>query len=119
MRENILIALAVLILATMWFQFATQRANDRYAVITGSNMMTVLLDKKTGVTWRNCICDAKSNIPGCWERMYTLNVEDYSKPIGEVTINKKIRKDLAKQAKNAPVPAAQQGAQTPQTAPAK
>ena len=84
-----------------------------------SDSRLMVLDKKTGVTWRNCICDAKSNIPGCWERMYTLNVEDYSKPIGEVTINKKIRKDLAKQAKNAPVPAAQQGAQTPQTAPAK
>ena len=113
MKDNILIALAVVILATMWFQFAEQKANDRYAVITGSNMMTVLLDKKTGVTWRNCICDTKSNIPGCWERMYTLNAEDYSKPIGEVTINKKLKKDLAKQAQNAPGPTAQPQAQAP------
>ena len=107
MKENILIALAIVIIASMWIQFTTQNANDRYKVITGSNMMTILLDKKTGVTWRNCICDTKSNIPGCWERMYTLNVEDYSKPQGEVVITKKLRKDLEKQAKQAPVPATQ------------
>lgn len=110
MKDNILMALAVVILATMWFQYANQNTNNRYAVITGSNMMTVLLDKKTGVTWRNCICDTKSNIPGCWERMYTLNAEDYSKPIGEVVINKKLIKDLEKQAKQAP---AQPQTQTP------
>ena len=45
--------------------------------------------------------------------MYTLNAEDYSKPIGEVTINKKLKKDLAKQAQNAPVPTAQPQAQAP------
>ncbi len=112
MKENILIALAIVIIVSMWFQFSSQKANDRYAVITGSNMMTILLDKKTGVTWRNCICDTKSNIPGCWERMYTLNIEDYSKPQGEVVITKKLRKDFAKQAQ-APVPAAQPQNQTP------
>ena len=112
MKENILIALAIVIIASMWIQFTTQNANDRYKVITGSNMMTILLDKKTGVTWRNCIFDTKSNIPGGWERMYTLNVEDYSKPQGEVVITKKLRKDFAKQAQ-APVPAAQPQNQTP------
>ena len=113
MKDNILMVLAVVILATMWFQYANQNTNNRYAVITGSNMMTVLLDKKTGVTWRNCICDTKSNIPGCWERMYTLNAEDYSKPIGEVVINKKLIKDLEKQAKQAPAQPAQPQTQTP------
>ncbi len=113
MKDNILIVLAVVIIASMWIQFTQQNANDRYKVITGSNMMTILLDKKTGVTWRNCICDTKSNIPGCWERMYTLNIEDYSKPQGEVAINKKLRKDLEKQAKQAPVPQAQPQTQTP------
>ena len=111
MKENILIALAIVIIASMWIQFSTQNANDRYKVITGSNLMTILLDIKTGVTWRNCICDTKSNIPGCWKRMYTINLEDYSKPKGEVVITKKLRRDLAKQAKNTPAPQGQ--TQTP------
>ena len=99
MKQNILIALGVILLASMWIQFAHQNTNDRYAVITGSNMMTILLDKKTGVTWRNCICNEKTNIPGCWERMNTINPEKYSKPIGEVTINKKLQADIKKQEK--------------------
>ena len=49
MRDNILIVLAVLILATMWFQISTQNTKYRYDVITGSNMLTILVDKKQGI----------------------------------------------------------------------
>ena len=55
MKENILITLAILILATMWFQIANTGKN-RYDVITSNSMLTILVDKKTGETWRNCIC---------------------------------------------------------------
>ncbi len=96
MKQNILIALGVVILVSMWIQFSQQNANNRYTVVTGSNMMTILVDKKTGVTWRNCICSEKSNIPGCWERMMTVDVPNYSKPIGEVVINKKLKADMEK-----------------------
>ena len=90
MRDNILIVLAVLILATMWFQISTQNTKYRYDVITGSNMLTILVDKKTGNTWRNCICGDKTPIPGCWEKMTTLNAEEFNKPIGEVKTRRKM-----------------------------
>lgn len=97
MKENILITLAVLILATMWFQIANTK--NRYEVVTGSNMMTILVDKKTGETWRNCICGEKSNVPGCWEKMITLNAEPFNKPAGEVKALKKMEKLIRKQEK--------------------
>lgn len=46
MKENILIGLAVLILATMWLQIANMNTKNRYDVVTGSNMLTILVDKK-------------------------------------------------------------------------
>ena len=48
MKENILIGLAVLILATMWLQIANMNTKNRYDVVTGSNMLTILVDKKPG-----------------------------------------------------------------------
>ncbi len=99
MKENILIALAVLILATMWFQITNNNSKNRYDVVTGSNMLTILVDKKTGETWRNCICGEKSNVPGCWEKMVTLNPETFNKPAGEVKAMKKMQKLIKKQEK--------------------
>lgn len=99
MRENILIALAVLILATMWIQIANMNTKNRYDVVTGSNMITILVDKKTGETWRNCVCGEKSNVPGCWEKMLTINPEPFNKPQGEVKALKKMAKLIKKQEK--------------------
>ena len=99
MKENILIALAVLILATMWIQITNMNTKNRYDVVTGSNMMTILVDKKTGETWRNCICGEKSNVPGCWEKMVTINPEPFNKPQGEVKALKKMAKLIKKQEK--------------------
>lgn len=99
MKDTILLILAVLILAAMCIQIATQNKNDRYEVVSGSNMLTILVDKQTGETWRNCICGDKSGIPGCWEKMNTLNAENFNKPIGEVKANKKAQALYKKQAK--------------------
>ncbi len=99
MRENILIALAVLILTTMWIQIANMNTKNRYDVVTGSNMITILVDKKTGETWRNCVCGEKSNVPGCWEKMLTINPEPFNKPQGEVKALKKMAKLIKKQEK--------------------
>ncbi len=99
MRENILIGLAVLILATMWIQIANTNTKSRYDVVTGSNMITILVDKKTGETWRNCVCGEKSNVPGCWEKMVTINPETFNKPQGEVKALKKMAKLIKKQEK--------------------
>lgn len=99
MRDNILIVLAVLILATMWFQIANTNTKNRYDVVTSSNMLTILVDKKTGETWRNCICGEKSNVPGCWEKMVTLNAEPFNKPVGEVKAVKKMQALMKKQEK--------------------
>lgn len=101
MKENIIIGLLVLILAGTMLQCCCKCKTDRYEVITGSNMLTILLDKKTGETWRNCICGDKSNVPGCWEKMVTINPESFNKPIGEAKSLKKMLK-LQKEIKAEP-----------------
>lgn len=97
MKDIILVILLVLLVANLFIQEFTQKP-DRYEVVTGANMLTILVDKKTGDTWRNCICGEKSNVPGCWEKMVTLNPESFNKPIGEVESFKKMEKLLKKQA---------------------
>lgn len=97
MKENILIALGVLLIASMWIQFANQSKNDRYAVISGNNMLTVMVDKKTGTTWRNCVCNEQSPVPGCWEKMSIVNPEPYNQTIGEAKLTKKLMKQTQKQ----------------------
>jgi len=92
MKENILICLALLILAGMLLQNCCCKSGNRYEVVTGNNMLTILVDKKTGETWRNCICGTQSNVPGCWEKMITINAEDFNKPVGEAKAIKKMMK---------------------------
>ena len=93
MKDNVLIvSLLVLILISMFAELGVKVTKDRYEVVTGPNMLTILVDKNTGETWRNCICSEKSNVPGCWEKMNTLNPEDFNKPIGEAKAFKKMVK---------------------------
>lgn len=93
MRENIIIiTLLVLILGTTFAEIGVKSNKDRYEVVTAPNMLTILVDKRTGETWRNCICSEKSNVPGCWEKMSTLNPEDFNKPTGEAKAVKKMIK---------------------------
>lgn len=91
MKDNILIvSLLVLILVSMLADIGIKASKDRYEVVTSPNMLTILVDKNTGETWRNCICSDKSNVPGCWEKMNTLNPEDFNKPAGEARAFKKM-----------------------------
>lgn len=92
MKQNILIALGVILLVTLWIQYIFPKHNetDRYSIISNNNMLTILVDKKTGLTWRNSICDGKNNVPGCWTRMYTLDQENFNIPEGEALIRTKL-----------------------------
>lgn len=104
MKENILIALAVVILLGIGLQLV-QKNNNRYEVVTSQNMLTILVDKQTGNTWRNCICGENSNVPGCWEKMITVNPESFNKPVGEIETSRKMRalqKKFAKQQSQKP-----------------
>ena len=92
MKDKILNALLIIVLILLVVEVATQEPENRYEVISGNNNVTILLDKQSGQTWRNCICGEKSNVPGCWEKMNTLNPEDFNKPIGEAKAFKKMVK---------------------------
>lgn len=93
MKNNILfVSLIVLILIAMFAGIGVYSSKDRYEVVTAPNMLTILVDKNTGETWRNCICSDKSNVPGCWEKMVTINPEDFNKPVGEAKATKKMLK---------------------------
>lgn len=100
MKDKILNVLMVIVLVALIISIATEEPKeDRYEVVTGNNMLTILVDKQTGETWRNCICGEKSNIPGCWEKMITINPEEFNKPIGEAKATKKMLSLQKKQAK--------------------
>ena len=101
MKDNFLIiALLVLILVATFAEIGVKSSQNRYEVVTAPNMLTILVDKHTGETWRNCICGEKSNVPGCWEKMVTLNPESFNKPIGEVEAIKKMEALQKKLQKN-------------------
>lgn len=100
MKDKILNILMVIVLVALIISIATEEPKeDRYEVVTGNNMLTILVDKQTGETWRNCICGEKSNVPGCWEKMVTINPEEFNKPIGEAKALKKMGALQKKQAK--------------------
>ncbi len=101
MKDNFLIiALLVLILVATFAEIGVKSSQNRYEVVTAPNMLTILVDKHTGETWRNCICGEKSNVPGCWEKMITLNAEDFNKPAGEAKAIKKMEALQKKLQKN-------------------
>lgn len=89
MKDKILNALLIIVLILLVVEVATQEPENRYEVISGNNNVTILLDKQSGQTWRNCICGEKSNVPGCWEKMITINPENFNKPTGEARAMKK------------------------------
>lgn len=99
MKDKILNALLIIVLILLVVEVATQEPENRYEVISGNNNVTILLDKQSGQTWRNCICGEKSNVPGCWEKMITINPENFNKPTGEARAMKKMMELQKKQAK--------------------
>lgn len=99
MKEKILNALIIIVLGALIVEIAFKEPENRYEVVTSSNMLTILVDKQTGETWRNCICGEKSNVPGCWEKMITINPESFNKPVGEARATRKMISLQKKQAK--------------------
>ena len=99
MKEKILNALIIIVLIALIVEIAFKEPENRYEVVTSNNMLTILVDKQTGETWRNCICGEKSNVPGCWEKMVTINPENFNKPTGEARAIKKMMALQKKQAK--------------------
>ena len=78
--------LIVLVVLTVFKSLSNKHLEniDRYTIINGNYDPTILLDKKTGLTWRNVNCEGKEKIPNCWQLME--NDEYYTDvPIGEVT----------------------------------
>lgn len=114
MKDKILNALLIIVLILLVVEVATQEPENRYEVISGNNNVTILLDKQSGQTWRNCICGEKSNVPGCWEKMITINPENFNKPTGEVRAMKKM---MALQKKQAKLQEKMNNNQPPQQAP--
>ena len=99
MKDKILNTIIIIILLVIAVKITIQAPENRYEVVTGNNMLTILIDKQTGETWRNCICGEKSNVPGCWEKMITINPENFNKPTGEAKTVKKMAALQKKQAK--------------------
>ena len=114
MKDKILNALLIIVLILLVVEVATQEPENRYEVISGNNNVTILLDKQSGQTWRNCICGEKSNVPGCWEKMITINPENFNKPTGEARAMKKM---MALQKKQAKLQEKMNNNQSPQQAP--
>ena len=114
MKDKILNALLIIVLILLVVEVATQEPENRYEVISGNNNVTILLDKQSGQTWRNCICGEKSNVPGCWEKMITINPENFNKPTGEARAMKKM---IALQKKQAKLQEKMNNNQPPQQAP--
>ena len=114
MKDKILNALLIIVLILLVVEVATQEPENRYEVISGNNNVTILLDKQSGQTWRNCICGEKSNVPGCWEKMITINPENFNKPTGEARAMKKM---MALQKKQAKLQEKMNNKQPPQQAP--
>ena len=114
MKDKILNALLIIVLILLVVEVATQEPDNRYEVISGNNNVTILLDKQSGQTWRNCICGEKSNVPGCWEKMITINPENFNKPTGEARAMKKM---MALQKKQAKLQEKMNNNQPPQQAP--
>ena len=114
MKDKILNALLIIVLILLVVEVATQEPENRYEVISGNNNVTILLDKQSGQTWRNCICGEKSNVPGCWEKMITINPENFNKPTGEARAMKKM---MALQKKQTKLQEKMNNNQPPQQAP--
>ena len=114
MKDKILNALLIIVLILLVVEVATQEPENRYEVISGNNNVTILLDKQSGQTWRNCICGEKSNVPGCWEKMITINPENFNKPTGE---SRAMKKMMALQKKQAKLQEKMNNNQPPQQAP--
>lgn len=90
MKEKLIIGLLGLAVFTMWLQYVhpAKKIDWRYEIVPTGNI-TVLIDKTTGETWRNSVCNDTSQVPGCWEKMGFVNQETILMPIGEQRLREK------------------------------
>ncbi len=98
MKDKILNTAIAIVLVLLVADFLHPKFDetDRYKIITADNMLTILLDKKTGETWRNSICSKESQVPGCWERMHFVDQADFYLPEGEKKVRKQEQKLIKK-----------------------
>jgi len=72
---------------------------DRYTIIQGADNTTFLLDKKTGLTWRN-VRLSDCPYPNYWEETKVIiDKIDAAVPLGKKLRANKIKKDMKKQIK--------------------
>lgn len=93
-KVDILICLVAVFLGV--FIGFNMNKSDRYQIVKTDNS-TILLDKKTGLTWRNCWQDEKTKIMAYWEEMEiaTYDLENTSVPVGkEKAKQKAIKRDI-------------------------
>ena len=77
MKENILIALAIVLLGSMWLQFSMKANNNRYDVVSnGKTVNTVLVkDGAVSMIYADCpdgVCTAHTPISRAGERIICL-----------------------------------------------
>lgn len=94
--------ITLLIFITVWFFMflvwkihTTSDTGNRYQIVNSDNSV-ILLDKRTGLTWRNVWNNEKEKIPANWQPMkYEGN--DLNLPIGEYKIRQEYKKDYWQQ----------------------
>ena len=88
--KNIITALAFItiwcVLSLIWQIHISSDTGNRYQIVNLSDN-TILLDKRTGLTWRNVWNNNKDKLPTNWERMI-YEGGDISVPVGEQQIRK-------------------------------
>lgn len=78
-KIDFLIALLCVIIGLL-IGFNLNNKNDRYQITKGFSDL-ILLDKKTGVMWRNCWVDDKEQILNYWEEMRFIVDPENSDPV--------------------------------------
>ena len=89
MRDKLLNVLLIVLIVILCAQCPCKRNAQRYDIVPAGNMLTILVDHQTGMTWRNSLCNEKSPVPGCWTRMYTVDGAEFNLPQGEQVARKK------------------------------
>lgn len=79
-KIDFLIVLIVLLIGLIIGFNLNNDKNNRYQIVKTNNN-TILLDKKTGLTWRNCYIDDKDKIMNYWEEMRIIIDPDNPNPV--------------------------------------
>lgn len=92
-KIDFLIILIVLLIGLIIGFNLNNDKNNRYQIVKTNNN-TILLDKKTGLTWRNVWIDEKDKIMNFWDEMLVVvGDENTQVPIGKKRAYKKAFKE--------------------------